>query len=71
MSSQHQDTQSPPPRTYTARPPIAGPTLTCSRCHRVYPFPEPNTAPIRCECGWWYENRDGVILEEFKPRLGV
>ncbi len=67
----HHDKKSPPPITYTARAPIAGHALTCSRCKRVYPYPTPGAAAIRCECGWRYENVDGAIMEEFRPRLGV
>jgi hypothetical protein len=57
------------PRTYTARDNIVGLKLTCSRCGRTYPFPEPGSPPIRCECGWWYENVGGLIQEAFRPRL--
>ena len=69
--SQHPDTASPPAKTYTARPPLRGHTLTCRRCGRVHPYPEANGTVIRCECGWRYENRAGVIEEAFKPRIGV
>lgn len=59
-----------PARTYTAaRGRVTGPKLTCSRCGRTYPFPEPGSPPIKCECGWWYENADGLIREEFHSRL--
>ena len=60
-----------PPVTYSGQTPIHGTTLECSRCHRVYAFPKPNDGPTRCECGWWYRNERGMILEEFRPRLGV
>jgi hypothetical protein len=69
--SNHPTPKSPPPRTYAARAPLGGQTLTCRRCGRVYPYPAPGGPPIRCECGWRYENRDGLIQEEFRPRLGV
>jgi hypothetical protein len=69
--STHHNAKSPPPVTYTAQPPLTGATLTCARCKRVHPYPEDGGKPIRCECGWWYENHGGLIQEEFKPRLGV
>lgn len=65
------DEKSPPPVTYTARPPIVGHVLTCKRCKRTYPFPHEGGAAIRCECGWRYANVGGVVHEEFAPRLGV
>ncbi len=65
------DAPSPPPITYTARPEVGGPHLTCKRCKRVYPYPHEGAAAIRCECGWRYENHGGLITEEFTPRLGV
>ncbi|GAC1547796.1 MAG: hypothetical protein NVS3B16_20130 [Vulcanimicrobiaceae bacterium] len=68
--SEH-DAKSPPPVTYTARVDHGGPHLTCKRCKRVHAFPVDGAAAIRCECGWRYENRGGVIIEEFTPRLGV
>jgi len=56
--------------TYTSQGPLHGPTFTCPRCQRVYPFPHPEDPPIRCECGWWYRNAgESEIVEEFKPRL--
>ncbi|MDQ2908799.1 MAG: hypothetical protein M3R44_05530 [Candidatus Eremiobacteraeota bacterium] len=67
----HKPAKSPAPRTYTPSPALGGHILTCTRCRRVYPYPAPGGPPIRCECGWWYENHDGLIAEEFKPRLGV
>jgi hypothetical protein len=57
--------------TYTARPALAGASVTCTRCKRVYPYPQDGGPAIRCECGWWYENVGGTIQEYFKPRLGV
>ncbi|MBD5656181.1 MAG: hypothetical protein IAI50_13540 [Candidatus Eremiobacteraeota bacterium] len=71
MSSRHQIAKSPPPITYSAQPPVIGASLTCSRCKRVHPYPVEGGRPIRCECGWWYENLNGLIQEDFKPRLGV
>jgi hypothetical protein len=62
---------SPEARTYTPRSEIAGPTLTCTRCGRSYAYPNAGERPIRCECGWWYRNVGGEILEEFRSRLGV
>jgi hypothetical protein len=69
--SQHVHAKSPPPVTYTARPPLEGHTFTCRRCGRVHPYPQDGGPAARCECGWWYENHGGLIQEEFKPRLGV
>jgi hypothetical protein len=69
MSDGH-DAPSPPARTYTAQPAIAGSTLTCPRCARVYAYPKPGGAPVFCECGWRYDNVDGRILERFQPRFG-
>ena len=69
--SRHVPAPSPEPKTYSAREPVSGQKLTCGRCGRVYPFPRPGAPPIRCECGWVYENAGGRIREEFKPRLGV
>lgn len=65
------DAPSPPPITYTARPALSALHLTCDRCQRVYAYPADGGPAIRCECGWRYENRSGVITEEFAPRLGV
>lgn len=60
-----------PAVTYTAKKAITGPTFTCARCHRQYPFPQDGGAPIRCECGWQYTNiGHGEVVEEFKPRIG-
>ncbi len=69
--SQHSVTKSPPAQTYTPKPELHGHALTCVRCKRVYPFPEVDGPAIRCECGWRYENRAGIIREAFKPRIGV
>ncbi|GAC1443798.1 MAG: hypothetical protein NVS3B17_04900 [Vulcanimicrobiaceae bacterium] len=69
--TKHSDPASPPPVTYTARPPIVGQTLTCERCKRVHAYPEAGGPVIRCECGWRYENERGTIREAFTPRLGV
>lgn len=67
----HKAVKSPPPRTYTPQEPLGAQTITCTRCERVYPYPQPGRPAIRCECGWWYSNVDGLIEEHFKPRLGV
>ena len=57
--------------TYTPANRVEGPTFTCPRCDRVYPYPPANGAPVRCECGWWYTNNGrGRIAEEFRPRIG-
>jgi hypothetical protein len=57
--------------TYTSQQPTGGPTFTCPRCRRVYPFPNDTEKPIRCECGWWYRNLGhGHIVDEFHPRIG-
>ena len=57
--------------TYTPQQPNGGPTFTCPRCMRVYPFPNDTDKPIRCECGWWYRNLgEGNIVDEFHPRIG-
>jgi hypothetical protein len=69
--SQHKPVTSPPPITYTGRRPLGARTLTCRRCGRVHPYPVDGGPPIRCECGWWYENHGGLIQEAFKSRLGV
>ena len=67
----HKAVKSPPPRTYTPREALGAQTITCTRCKRVHHYPLPGTPAIRCECGWWYSNVDGLIEEHFKPRLGV
>jgi hypothetical protein len=69
--SSHQNKPSPAALTYTARPPVGSQTLTCTRCTRVYGYPQPGSRPIHCECGWKYANVNGLIEEDFKPRLGV
>jgi hypothetical protein len=57
--------------TYTPAQRVDGPTFTCPRCDRVYPYPHDHGAPVRCECGWWYTNLGhGRIVEEFRPRIG-
>jgi hypothetical protein len=60
-----------PAVTYTPDGRPDGPTFTCSRCHRSYPYPRDGGAPVRCECGWWYTNLGhGKIVEAFRPRIG-
>jgi hypothetical protein len=67
----HKPAASPAAVTYTDAGPIAGPSFTCPRCDRVYPYPQDHGAPVRCECGWWYTNEGhGRIIEEFRPRIG-
>ena len=67
----HRPAASPPAITYTDAGKIDGPTFTCPRCERVYPYPHDHGAPVRCECGWWYTNLGhGRIIEEFRPRIG-
>jgi hypothetical protein len=56
-------------QTYASGDEIEGLKFTCKRCKREYPFPDRGEKPIRCECGWWYENRDGRIHEEFHHRF--
>jgi hypothetical protein len=58
-----------PAITYSGREPIRGPAFTCKRCGRTYALPTEAATPIRCECGWWYAYRAGVLVEEFRPRL--
>ncbi len=58
-----------PANTYSGRGPLRGPAFTCRRCGRAYELPRESSPPIRCECGWWYAYRDGVIIEEFRSRL--
>jgi hypothetical protein len=69
--AKHTARTSPPPITYTARPAVHGPAMKCTRCARVYAYPLPGAPAIRCECGWRYTNNNGMIEEEFKPRIGV
>jgi hypothetical protein len=67
----HRPKASAAPITYTPAENINGPTFTCPRCERVYPYPVDHGAPVRCECGWWYTNLGhGRIVEEFRPRIG-
>jgi hypothetical protein len=67
----HRPAAAPPGITYTDAGKIDGPTFTCPRCERVYPYPHDHGAPVRCECGWWYTNLGhGRIIEEFRPRIG-
>jgi hypothetical protein len=62
---------SPQAVTYTPAVQPPGPIFTCPRCGREYPYPPDHGKPIRCECGWWYENLGhGRIIEEFRPRIG-
>jgi hypothetical protein len=62
---------SKPAVTYTPAGTTNGPTFTCPRCERVYPYPVDHGPPVRCECGWWYTNLGhGRIVEEFRPRIG-
>jgi hypothetical protein len=57
--------------TYTPQQGKSGPTFSCPRCQRVYPYPTDFDRPIRCECGWWYKNvGHSTIVEEFRPRIG-
>jgi len=52
--------------TYTAsEKPVTGKKFVCKRCMREYSYPRPGDPPIRCECGWWYENDRGTIKEAF------
>ena len=44
-------------------------TFVCKRCKREYAYPEPGNPPIKCECGWWYENVRGKIREAFWERI--
>jgi len=55
--------------TYTEQKLIAGPASRCKRCRRLYPYPAEGSLPVRCECGWWYRNVRGKIVDEFHPRL--
>jgi hypothetical protein len=41
----------------------------CKRCRREYNYPQPGDPPIRCECGWWYENDRGSIKEAYWQRI--
>ncbi len=56
--------------TYTASmKPATGKKFVCKRCMREYNYPQPGDPPIRCECGWWYENDRGTIKEAFWQRI--
>ena len=67
----HKTAASGEPVTYTPAGSIDGPRFTCSRCRRVYAYPQDHGAPVRCECGWWYTNLGhGKIREDFRPRIG-
>ncbi len=56
--------------TYTAsQKPVSGKRFICKRCKREYSWPHPGEPPIRCECGWWYENVHGSIKEAFWQRI--
>jgi hypothetical protein len=55
--------------TYTSSARPAGKQFVCKRCKRVYNYPQPGDPPIRCECGWWYENVHGEIREAFWQRI--
>lgn len=56
--------------TYTSSvQPIAGKKFVCKRCKREYNYPKPGARPIRCECGWWYYNQAGTILERYWQRI--
>ena len=56
-------------QTYSSLPSIEGRKFICKRCRRVYPYPEDDGRPIRCECGWWYWNERGKIREAFRQRI--
>ncbi len=43
--------------------------FVCKRCKRVYPYPQVDAPPIRCECGWWYFNDGPFIREAFWQRI--
>ncbi len=58
-----------PAVTYSGREALRGPAFTCKRCGRIYELPTESSPPIRCECGWWYAYRGGVLVDEFRPRL--
>lgn len=56
--------------TYTSSlKPIVGKKFTCKRCKREYNYPQDGGPPIKCECGWWYENEHGAIIERFWQRI--
>lgn len=59
-----------PGRTYAvSTKPLQGRKFVCKRCEREYSYPQPGDPPIRCECGWWYENAGGTIKEAFWQRI--
>lgn len=60
----------PESKTYTPSPQPAAKKFVCRRCRREYAYPQPGGAPIRCECGWWYENVAGRICEAYWERIG-
>jgi hypothetical protein len=51
--------------TYGKKPPIVGRELKCPRCARDHAYPKPGDRPVRCDCGWWYQNVGGRIFEKF------
>jgi hypothetical protein len=58
------------PVTYTSSmKPITGKKFVCKRCKREYSYPLDGGPPIRCECGWWYENDHGAIKERYWQRI--
>lgn len=57
------------PITYTSSARPVGKRFVCKRCKRIYNYPDPGGPPIRCECGWWYENDHGTIKERFWQRI--
>ncbi len=59
-----------PAVTYTSSAkPVEGKKFVCKRCKRVYNWPVDAGPPIRCECGWWYENDHGTIKERYWQRI--
>jgi hypothetical protein len=56
--------------TYTSSmKPVKDKKFVCKRCKREYARPESGDPPIRCECGWWYENDHGTIKERYWQRI--
>ena len=56
--------------TYTSSAkPVEGRKFVCKRCKREYGYPQAGAPPIRCECGWWYENDHGTIKERYWQRI--
>lgn len=43
--------------------------FVCKRCKREYNYPLDGGPPVRCECGWWYENVGGAIKEAYWQRI--